>query len=414
MKNLTLTLAMLAIAISFGVAGYFFLNGVPVQNGGIVTNQGQSGVAFANVSWKHFPNVPRFEMVDQNGEKFDSAEIAGRPMVVSFFFAECPSICRDLNMQIQKLREQVKDDDLLFVSISVDPEKDTAEVLGRYAKDFDATPDRWAFLTGQPYKFREIGEQYFGVTVDRETHTEDIMLVDRWGKYRDRFKWNDPYDMKRFVTVAKDVLAESEVPMARSFETRNVMAGIDHKPENVKWVREFHLTDQDSKPFYSRDWTGEVWICNFFFATCPGICKDQSEYISGLQSRLKDHPAKIVSISTDSNQDTPAKLKTYGTKMGAEFDNWKFLCGTELWVDRISEEYFRAFASGGHHSSQLYIVDKWGNVRGDFNWQDPNGEIKMLELIDQLNAESQPPAKYEWVSLKKSAESSTSGGASGH
>ena len=132
---------------------------------------------------------------------------------------------------------------------------------------------------------------------------DNIMLVDRWGKYRDRFKWDDPYDMKRFVTVAKDVLAESEVPMAKSFETRNVMAGIDHKPENVKWVREFHLTDQDSQPFYSRDWTGEVWICNFFFTTCPGICKTQSEYISGLQSRLKDHPAKIVSISTDSNQD---------------------------------------------------------------------------------------------------------------
>ena len=375
----------------------------------IATGVGQSGVAYANVPWKHFQNVPRFQLVDQTGAKFDSGDVMGRPMAVSFFFAECPTICRDLVKQVQKLREQIEDDDFLFVTVSVDPERDTVEVLGKYAAEFGATPDRWCFLTGPSHKFREVG-RHFGVVVDRETHTDNIMLVDRFGKYRDRFKWDDPYDMKRFGKVAKDVLAENAPPMDSEFETRNVMAGVEHKIDNVKWVREFHLTDQDENKFYSRDMTGQVWIGNFFFTTCPGICAKQSEYLAGLQSRLSSHPAKIVSISTDSNHDTPAKIKAYGTKMGADFSNWHFLTGAELWVQRISEEYFKAFASGGHHSSQLYIVDKWGNVRGDFNWQDPLGEIKMLELIDQLNAETAPPGKFDWISFKKSPDAQQNSG----
>ena len=235
-------------------------------------------------------------------------------------------------------------------------------------------------------------------------------MIDRWGKYRDRFKWDDPYDMKRFVEVAKDVLSEQEPPLEKSFRTRNVLAGIDKKIDTVKWVQEFWLTDQDKKKFYSRDLTGQVWICSFFFSTCPGICVEQNEYISGLQNRLKDHPAKLVSITTDPSNDTPSKLKAYANKIGADLENWKFLSGSDAWTRRISEEYFRAYNSGGHHSSQLYVVDKWGNIRGDFDWRDPNGEIKMLDLIDELNSETRPPAKYEWVSHKKPSQSGTSKG----
>ncbi len=374
---------------------------------------GTTGVAYIDAPWKHLPSISPFQLIDQTGAEFDSAKVAPRPMAVSFFFASCPTICRDLNRQVERLHEELKNEDILFVSISVDPENDTPEVLAKYASEFGAKPNEWVFLTGEPYKIKQIGQQDFRVVVDKETHTDNILLVDRWGRYRDRFKWDDPYDMKRFVQVAKDVLAEPAPPIDAIFRTRNVMAGVEPADlSSVPWIREFHLTNQDGAPFYSRDLTGQVWICSFFFTSCPGICIEQNAYLAGLQSRLKDHPASLVSITTDPTTDTPEKMKSYGRKIGADFDHWTFCTGPDLLIRRISAEFFRAHASGGHHSSQLYVVDRWGNVRGDFDWREPQGEIEMLQLIDRLNAEQQPPSEFEWVSYRKAPEKnqSNSGG----
>ena len=348
------------------------------------------GAVYAQIPWKHFQDVKPFEMTNQEGELFDSKSLNGRPYVVSFFFSSCPTICKDLNRQMQRLREQVNDEELAFVSISVDPDTDTPETLKRYAADFDADVSNWLFLTGEEYKFREVGEQSFRVIVDKFTHTDNILLVDRWGRFRDRFKWDDPYDMKRFRNVVKDVLAEQEPPLDQTFETRNMMAQAIPEFGTIKWIRDFHLTDQNDQPFFSRDLTGEVWIGSFFFTSCPGICPKQNEYLAGLQKRLEEHPAKLVSITTRADEDTPAVLRDYASQLNADVEQWKFLTGNKTHIKRISAEFFGAHASDGHHSSRLFVVDRWGQVRGDFDWQKAEDEVKMLALIDELNAETVP------------------------
>ena len=373
----------------------------------------QTGIAFSDVKWEYLQNIPPFQFTNQDNENFDSANVNGRPMVVSFFFATCPTICRDLNRQIQTLREQLNDSEMMFTTISVHPENDTPEILKRYAADFDATPDDWNFLTGEMYRVKQLGSQAFNVSVDRDTHTDNILLVDRWGRYRDRFKWDDPNDMKRFLKVAKDVLAEQQPPFGKIIHTRNVLAGV--KPpeiDSVPWIREFHLTDQNDQPFFSRQLIGQAWICNFFFVSCPGICVEQTQYIAGLQKRLKGHPAQIVSITTDPNHDNPQRLNEYARKMDADLESWTFLTGDETLIERTSAEYFKAYSSGGHHSTLLFVVDRWGNVRGEFDWREAAAEIQMVDLIDQLNEEKTPPAKFERISIEKEAEPEESG--SGH
>ena len=317
----------LAVAVvgSYFVYQYYVQRGnendvvIPISTHG-AGNENQPGAAFANVPWEHFQNVPRFQLTNQLGEEFDTAKVAGRPMTISFFFATCPTICRDLNKQVRQLRQELADSEMMFATLSVDPDNDTPAVLGKYAMDFDATPEDWNFLTGPLYKIKQLGSQTFRVSVDRDTHTDDIILVDRWGRYRDRFKWNDPYDMKRYLKVAKDVLAEQSPPHGKTFSTRNVLAGVDPPQlDAVPWIYDFHLTDQDSKPFYSRDLDGKVWIASFFFVACPGICVEQNQYLAALQSQLSQHPASMVSISTDPRSDTPQRMKEYGRKMGADF-----------------------------------------------------------------------------------------------
>ncbi len=394
--NKTIPILLWMLVLVFGGITFFYLKtkdktGGPGNGSVFVINN--EGKAYQQIPWKHLQNVPSFQLTNQEGEALDSAELAGRPYVVSFFFAQCPSICRDLNKQIQILRERLDDPEIAFLSISVDPENDTPEVLKRYAADFDADVKSWQFLTGELYKVQEIGEHSFQVIVDKETHTDNILLVDRWGRFRDRFKWDDPYDMKRFLNVAKDVLAEQSPPLNSSFETRNMMAGATPSDiESIKWIRDFHLTDQDEQKFFSRDLTGEVWIANFFFSSCPGICIKQNEYLAGLQKRLADHPASIVSITTDADKDTPGVLRTYANQVGADLNSWTFLTGNKTLIKRIGGEFFKATASEEHHSSRLFVVDRWGQVRGNFDWQKPADEVQMLQLIDKLNQEVQPGA----------------------
>jgi protein SCO1/2 len=350
------------------------------------------GATIIDVPWKHLPSIERFKLTDQNGDEFDSAKLAGKAYAVSFFFAECPSICRDLNAQVQRLNEQLKNTDITFVSVSVDPDRDTPEILNRYAQDYGATADRWAFLTGPMYQLKQLGEQQFRVVIDRDFHNDNVLLVDKWGRYRDRFKWDDPYDMKRFLKKAKAVAAEKEVPLDETISTRNAMAG--HQPSDlntVPFIREFRLTTSDKETFYSKDMTGNVWIANFFFTACPTICQEQADYLQGLQNRLGKNPTKIVSITTDPATDRPDVLAKYAADHSADPDRWIFCTGESALIPRVGAEFFGAAAkSGQHHASDLFVVDRWGVVRGKFDWQDSAAEAKMLELIDQCWQEKTP------------------------
>jgi cytochrome oxidase Cu insertion factor (SCO1/SenC/PrrC family) len=405
------------------VAGFRGFSGNAPETGGVIGKAGSSstpveasadnppGAVIVDVPWKHLHHIDSFTMQNQDGEAFDTAQFSGdKPFLVSFFFASCPSICRDLNKQLFRLNEQLKKEDVAFVSITVDPENDTPDVLKKYADGFEADSPRWNFLTDQMFKIKQVGEQMFRVeVVDMANHTDNIMLVDKWGRYRDRFKWNDPYDMKRLVKVVKEVSKETEPPLNEIVRTRNAMVGREpFDLSTIQWLREFHLTTSDDKPFFSRDLVGEVWIANFFFTSCPTICKEQSKYLQGLQDRIDKNRAgenitKILSITTDPVQDSTEVLRQYARSYNANPDRWMFLTGGEKTIPRVAGEFFGAMGGSDHHSSELFVVDKWGSVRGRFSWQDAAQEVQMVNLIDSLWLEEQPPAKFEYIDGKEEA-----------
>jgi len=314
------------------------------------------GAVIIDVPWKHLHHVDAFTMTNQDGEKFNTAQFSGqKPFLVSFFFATCPSICRDLNKQLARLNEQLKKEDVAFVTITVDPERDNPEVLKKYAADFGAESPRWTYLTGQQHKIKQVGEQMFRVeVVDMENHTDNIMLVDKWGKFRDRFKWDDPYDMKRLVKAVKEISAETEPPLDQIVRTRNALVGREpFDLSTIRFLREYHLYTSDEKPFFSRDLTGEVWITNFFFSTCPTVCKQQTKHLQGLQSRLGSNPTKLVSITTKPEIDLPATLREYARAHDADPSRWLFLTGNEKVIPRVAAEFYSAM--GQHKKSRCWL-----------------------------------------------------------
>lgn len=405
------TVPIILWALVFLVGGMLAFDrvfkGVPTESGGVAFDVDGNVVVkdldsppdavIIDVPWRHLPDINRFKLKDQNGDLFDSAKLAGRPYAVCFFFANCPTICRDLNKRVETLNEQLKSTDIQFISITVDPEHDSPEVLNRYAADFGAQPERWAFLTGQRYQIEQVGKQNFQVVIDKEHHIDNILLVDKWGRYRDRFKWDDPFDTKRFLRVAKELAAEEAVPLKKTIKTRNAMAGYRPTDWNiVPMLKEFWLTGSNNSQFYSRDMTGTVWITNFFFTSCPTVCRDQAKYLQGLQNRLGDRPTRIVSITTDPVNDRPDVLQDFAKAHSANPERWNFYTGETELIPRIGAEFFSGAAKpadgsvGGHHTTELFVVDRWGKVRGRFDWQVHADEIEMLALIEELWSEETP------------------------
>lgn len=94
--------------------------------------------------------VPVFRLVSDRGEAFGTAQLAGRPWLASFVFTSCPGPCPRLVDKLKTWRRTIPAEHLAMVSISVDPETDTPDVLAAYKRHRGLGDLEWTFLTGPP------------------------------------------------------------------------------------------------------------------------------------------------------------------------------------------------------------------------------------------------------------------------
>ena len=93
--------------------------------------------------------VPEFAFIDTSGETIRRADLDGDYWIVDFIFTRCTGTCPLLSSRMFAIQSALTDDDpVRLVSVSVDPEFDTPEVMAAYAERFKAEPGRWLFLTG--------------------------------------------------------------------------------------------------------------------------------------------------------------------------------------------------------------------------------------------------------------------------
>lgn len=96
-----------------------------------------------------YGRVPDFSLVDRSGRRITLADLLEKVWIVNFFYTECTDTCPLQTANMARLQADLAgESELRLVSISVDPEHDTPEVLSEYATRFGADPERWLFLTG--------------------------------------------------------------------------------------------------------------------------------------------------------------------------------------------------------------------------------------------------------------------------
>jgi protein SCO1 len=135
--------------------------------------------------------LPAFEFVNQDGQPFGSAQLAGKIWIADFIFTTCPGPCPIISTRMSELQRPLENTDVHLVSFTVDPEKDTPEVLRTYAEKLHARPQRWDFLTGPREAIHSLSRDGFklGLSEGAEedggpVHTTRFVLVDRRGTIR--------------------------------------------------------------------------------------------------------------------------------------------------------------------------------------------------------------------------------------
>lgn len=133
--------------------------------------------------------APNFQLTNQNKEPFASDKLAGKVWIAGFIFTNCAGPCPLISSRMADLQKPLENTDVQLVTFTVDPERDTPEVLHEYARRLKAEPGRWTFLTGSPAAINELSRQGFKLALepgadDGPVHTTRLVLVDRGGVIR--------------------------------------------------------------------------------------------------------------------------------------------------------------------------------------------------------------------------------------
>lgn len=170
-----------------------------------------------------YGSVPDFQLTNQDGKPFGSANLRGKIWIADFIYTTCPGPCPMLSTRMSELQEPLKNTDVHLVSFSVDPAKDTPKVLHLYAERLQAEPGRWDFLTGAQSTIYNLSSKGFKLAVSDGSdakgipvHSTRMILVDRNGAIRGYYDAVEADAITKLVADTTHLLTEQPAPKSRS------------------------------------------------------------------------------------------------------------------------------------------------------------------------------------------------------
>jgi len=167
--------------------------------------------------------LPDFTLTERSGKTVTRSDLLGRVWVANFIYTTCPGPCPVMTSKMSQLQHDLalaENDDLRFVTITVDPKTDTPETLTAYARKNRAHPNRWLFLTGEVADIYALSAKGFRLAVNATDppsgdhpilHSTKFVLVDRTGQVRGYYDGVDSAAMEKLRADAQKLLAEKPV-----------------------------------------------------------------------------------------------------------------------------------------------------------------------------------------------------------
>ena len=146
--------------------------------------------------------ISSMDLVDQEGEPVNLQTFRGQPWFANIIFTRCPGPCARMTQKMRQLQEALPAEasEVQLVSLTTDPDFDTAEVLSQYARKFQADTQTWKFLTGTKEEIVRVSTQEWLLVMlekgeaERESpndiflHSTLTVLVDGLGRIRGTYE----------------------------------------------------------------------------------------------------------------------------------------------------------------------------------------------------------------------------------
>lgn len=170
----------------------------------------------------------------------------------------------------------------------------------------------------------------------------------------------------------------------------------------ISIVKPFHFLRQDGKTITEKDVEGKVYVVEYFFTTCKGICPKMNTNMEKVFDQFKDQPGfLILSHTVDPATDSVAKLNHYADSLGVNGKNWWFLYGPKTDLYKAARESYllddpknntENIAEQFIHTQFFALVDKNGQVRGIYDGLKKD-ELKKLDedIRDLLKEKGNKP-----------------------
>jgi protein SCO1/2 len=168
-----------------------------IQNGNVVKGDRLDSVSnngALNNKLMVIGPAPKFELMDQNKRTITNEDYTNKVYVLEFFFATCPSICPKMNKNLIEVQNQFfGNPNFGIVSITIDPEHDTSEVLKEHAELLGVKSSNWHFLTGDKKYIYDLANKGFNLYAGENSkvnggfeHSGFFALIDKKGNIRCR------------------------------------------------------------------------------------------------------------------------------------------------------------------------------------------------------------------------------------
>jgi protein SCO1/2 len=171
--------------------------------------------------WRPLPDfgqLPEFELKDQTGKPFARADLKSKVWLVDFIFTRCQSVCPRMTAEMRKLQNRIEAiPEARLLSVSIDPDHDTAAVLLRYAASYQVDHSRWLFLTGEKATIRRMQEKTERHLDPEEitVHSKHFYLVDGNGYVRGVYSLAQPGAADEMIRDLQTLVKNPGKPEAR-------------------------------------------------------------------------------------------------------------------------------------------------------------------------------------------------------
>ena len=162
-----------------------------------------------------------FALTNQQGRTISLEDLRGQVWIADIIFTRCAGPCPKMTQRLSELQRALPANrPVKLVTLTTDPDFDTAAVLKRYAERFGANPDRWLFLTGAKKQIAQLARDGLKLvaeetkpaerTSDQDLfiHSTIFVIVDKQGCLRGSFDYDDPQMREKVVRSVRKLLRE--------------------------------------------------------------------------------------------------------------------------------------------------------------------------------------------------------------